>query len=418
MLLLSLFCLVVEVEVVCVEMQGVLQVFGEFLVEVLVVFDVVIKLFGISFYQLIVLVVVEQGIIFIGGIVLWFVEYVVDDGIVYDIVCVIGIKGKSIIIVLVVYLLWVVGYCIGLVGNIGLLLLEVLDLQLVFEYWVVELFSYQIGEVVCSGVCLQVVVVLNLFLEYLDWYGSEQCYIEDKLWLVMEVVLCIVVFNVVDLYLVVLLLFESEVVWFNQLQGWYMCGDVVYRGEQVVFDICNMLLLGCYNRGNLCVVLVVLEVLGFDVVVLVLVVQEFCLLLNCLQWIGLVDGLIYINDLISIMLYVSLVVLECFVGQCIVLLVGGYDCGLDWSDFMQYMVYDVLLVEIVIMGSNGLCIYMMLQLLVDVGCFGLYVVVDLFEVMVLVCMVLGVQGGVVLLLLGVLSFGVYCDYVVCGCYFV
>lgn len=39
-----------------------------------------------------------------------------------------------------------------------------------------------------------------------------------------------------------------------------------------MFDIVSMLLLGCYNCGNLCVVLVVVEVLGLDVVVLVLLV--------------------------------------------------------------------------------------------------------------------------------------------------
>lgn len=73
---------------------------------------------------------------------LWFVEYVDVDGIVCDMVCVIGIKGKSIMILLLVYLLCVFGVLIVLVGNIGLLLLEVFDLELVLWYWVVELFSY------------------------------------------------------------------------------------------------------------------------------------------------------------------------------------------------------------------------------------------------------------------------------------
>lgn len=50
--------------------------------------------------------------------------------------------------------------------------------------------------------------------------------------------------------------------------------------------------------------------------------------------VGSCEGVMFVNDFISIILYVSLVVLECFVGCCIVLLVGGYDCGLDWYDFV------------------------------------------------------------------------------------
>ena len=54
----------------------------------------------------------------------------------------------------------------------------------------------------------------------------------------------------------------SEVVWFDQPQGWHMRGDIVHRGEQAVFDTRITPLPGRHNRGNLCAVLAALEALG------------------------------------------------------------------------------------------------------------------------------------------------------------
>jgi UDP-N-acetylmuramoylalanine--D-glutamate ligase len=141
---------------------------------------------------------------------------------VHDTVCVTGTKGKSTTTALVAHLLRAAGHRTGLVGNIGLPLLEVLDPQPAPEYWAVELSSYQTGEVARSGARPQVAVVLNLFPEHLDWHGSEQRYIEDKLRLVTEAAPRIAVLNAADPHLAALSLPDSEVVWFNQPQGWHM----------------------------------------------------------------------------------------------------------------------------------------------------------------------------------------------------
>ncbi len=416
-LALSLFCPAAEAEAARTEAQGQLDVRGEPTAEALAAFDVVIKSPGISPYQPIALAAAGQGTAFIGGTALWFAEHAAEDGIVHDTVCVTGTKGKSTTTALVAHLLRAAGHRTGLVGNIGLPLLEVLDPQPAPAYWAVELSSYQTGEVARSGARPQVAVVLNLFPEHLDWHGSEQRYIDDKLRLVTEAAPRIAVLNAADPHLAALSLPDSEVVWFNQPQGWHMRGDIVHRGEQPVFDTRNTPLPGRHNRGNLCAVLAALEALGLDAVALAPAVQDFRPLPNRLQRIGAADGLTYVNDSISTTPHASLAALECFAGQRIALLVGGHDRGLDWTDFMQHMAHDVPPVEIVTMGSNGPRIHAMLQPLADAGRFGLHAAGDLPEAMALARAALGAQGGVVLLSPGAPSFGAYRDYVARGRHF-
>ncbi|KAB7770207.1 Mur ligase family protein, partial [Xanthomonas maliensis] len=263
----------------------------------------------------------------------------------------------------------------------------------------------------------QVAVVLNLFPEHLDWHGSEQRYFVDKLRLVTEAAPEIAVLNAADPQLARLSLPRSEVVWFNQPQGWHLREEVVYRGAHAIFDTRATPLPGRHNRSNLCAVLAALEALGLDAAALAPAVQDFRPLPNRLQFIGAVGGLRYVNDSISTTPHASLAALDCFAGERIALLVGGHDRGLDWSDFVQHMAQDVPPVAIVTMGSNGPRIHAMLAPLAAAGRFDLYAADDLAEAMAQARTALGEQGGVVLLSPGAPSFGAYRDYVARGRHF-
>lgn len=414
---LTLFCPEAEAAAARAEAGSALQVRSDVSGDALAGFEVVIKSPGISPYGDAAMAAAARGTQFIGGTSLWFAEHAEADGTVRDTVCVTGTKGKSTTTSLLAHLLRASGARTGLVGNIGLPLLEVLDPQPAPAYWAVELSSYQTGEVARSGAHPQVAVVLNLFPEHLDWHGSEARYIEDKLALVTDAAPRIAVLNAADPHLAGLSLPRSEVVWFNQPQGWHMRGEIVYRGDQAVFDTANTPLPGRHNRGNLCAVLAALEALGLDAVALAPAVQDFRPLPNRLQTIGTRDGLRFVNDSISTTPHASLAALECFAGQRIALLVGGHDRGLDWQDFVAHMAHDVPPVEIVTMGANGPRIHAMLQPLADAGRFGLHAAGDLDEAVRLACAALGGQGGVVLMSPGAPSFGAYKDYVARGRHF-
>ncbi|MGH8026139.1 MAG: UDP-N-acetylmuramoyl-L-alanine--D-glutamate ligase, partial [Pseudoxanthomonas sp.] len=68
-----------------------------------------------------------NGTVFIGGSTLWFDEHAEPDGTALHTICVTGTKGKSTTTALLAHLLRAGGYRTGLVGNIGLPLMEVLD---------------------------------------------------------------------------------------------------------------------------------------------------------------------------------------------------------------------------------------------------------------------------------------------------
>jgi hypothetical protein len=69
----------------------------------------------------------------------------------------------------------------ALAGNIGLPLLELLDVQPPPDAWAIELSSYQTGDVAASGVRPSIAVATNIFPEHLDWHGNEDRYVADKL---------------------------------------------------------------------------------------------------------------------------------------------------------------------------------------------------------------------------------------------
>lgn len=414
---LTLFCPEAEAAGAREETHGALTVRSDVTGEALAAFEVVIKSPGISPYGEAALHASARGSRFIGGTSLWFAEHADAQGVVRDTVCVTGTKGKSTTTALLAHLLRASGARTGLIGNIGLPLLEVLDPQPAPAYWAVELSSYQTGEVARSGAHPQVAIVLNLFPEHLDWHGSEARYIEDKLQLVTAAAPRVAVLNAADPHLAGLSLPHSEVVWFNQPQGWHMRGDVVYRGDQAVFDTARTPLPGRHNRGNLCAVLAAVEALGLDAAALAPAVQDFRPLPNRLQVLGTRDGLTFVNDSISTTPHASLAALECFAGQRIALLVGGHDRGLDWHDFVAHMAHDAAPVEIVTMGANGPRIHALLQPLAGQGRFGLHAAADLAEAVQLACAALGARGGVVLLSPGAPSYGVYRDYVARGRHF-
>ncbi len=413
---LTLFCPEAEAEGVRAETGGALQVETDATGAALSRFDVVLKSPGISPYKPEAQQALEQGTQFIGGTSLWFSEHARDDGALPGTVCVTGTKGKSTTTSLLAHLLRAAGHRTGLAGNIGLPLLEVLDPQPAPEYWAVELSSYQTGEVARSGARPDVAIVLNIFPEHLDWHGSEQRYIDDKLSLVTGGHPRVAVLNAADEHLRALQLPHSEIVWFNQPEGWHMVGEVVHRGAQPVFDTSDTPLPGRHNRGNLCAVLAALEALGLDAVALAPAVRSFRPLPNRLQLLGERDGLRWVNDSISTTPHASLAALDCFAGQRIALLVGGHDRGLDWHDFAAHM-RDTAPVEIVTMGGNGPRIHALLQPLADEGRFGLHAAGDLPHAFELARAALGAQGGVVLLSPGAPSFGAYRDYVARGRHF-
>ncbi len=371
--------------------------------DALAAFDVVVKSPGISPYTPEALAAAARGTRFLGGTALWFGEHADART-----VCVTGTKGKSTTTSLLAHLLRAGGHRTALAGNIGLPLLEVLDPRPAPEFWAIELSSYQTGDVAVSGTRPDVAVVLNLFPEHLDWHGSEQRYVGDKLRLVTEARPRTAVLNADDPRLAALDLPHSRIVWFNHADGWHLRGDALYRGDAFVFDTDAVPLPGRHNRGNLCAVMAAIEALGVDPAPLAPAAMDFRPLPHRLQWLGERDGIGYVNDSISTTPHASLAALDCHRGSPVAILLGGHDRGLDWSPFAQQLRVQPPK-AVVTMGANGPRIHQLLAAPAAEGLFALEAASDLADAVARARRLLGGRG-VVLLSPGAPSFGAYRDY--------
>lgn len=414
---LTLFCTTAEVSAARSSGDALLSVEDDASPERLAAFDIVVKSPGISPYRPEVAEASTIGTRFVGGTGLWFSEHADADGVANNTVCITGTKGKSTTTALLAHLLRAGGHRVALAGNIGLPLLELLDLTPAKEpeSWVIELSSYQTGDVAASGVRPDIALVLNIFPEHLDWHGSESRYVADKLQLVTGARPRIAVLNAADPRLAALRLPDSEIRWFGDAAGWHLRGDLLFRAGTEVMDTSSLPLPGRHNRGNLCAALTVLETMGLDAKALAPHAADFQPLPHRLQALGKRGGITWVNDSISTTPHASLAALDCFAERRVAILLGGHDRGIDWSHFAK-AVSGRKPLGIVTMGANGPRIHQLLEPLATNGNLVLLSANDLADAARQALEVLDGEG-VILLSPGAPSFGPYRDYVERGRHF-
>jgi UDP-N-acetylmuramoylalanine--D-glutamate ligase len=382
--------------------------------EALSAFDVVVKSPGISPYTPEARFAAERGTRFVGGTGLWFAQHA-GDGTMARTFCVTGTKGKSTTTALLAHLLRAGGLRTALAGNIGLPLLELVDEHA--DAWAIELSSYQTRDVAASGARPRITIVTNLHPEHLDWHGSQQRYVDDKLALLTEAKPAIAVLNAEDPVLASLALPGSELRWFGDERGWHLRGEALHRGDAFVMDAAALPLPGRHNRGNLCAVLAALEAYGLDAVSLAAHAASFQPLPHRLQPVGARDGILYVDDSISTTPHATLAALALYRERPVAVLVGGHDRDLPWDDFAEAMRVQapaaIVCLGHGIAGQNGDRIHALLAPLAAEARFALSHARDLDEALLRASAALP-EGGVVLLSPGAPSFGLYRDYVARG----
>ena len=370
-------------------------------------FEFVIKSPGISPYTSPAVDAELHGTRFVGGTALWFGEHPHERTI-----CVTGTKGKSTVTALIAHLLRSAGRRTALAGNIGMPLLELLDVEPAPQFWCIELSSFQAR----GAVRPEVAVVLNFFPEHLDWHGTEERYFNDKLALVTAGRPRFAVLNAAEPRLVGMdIPEETRVVWFNQPDGWHLKDADVYRGRQRVMDARALPLPGRHNRLNLCAALAAIEALGIDAVSLAANASSFRPLPHRLQSLGARDGIEFVNDSISTTPHATLAALDCHKGRKIALLVGGYDRGIDWGVFTDRMVTDPPKV-VITMGQNGPAIFQRLKPIAPNAHFRLAEAKEMEDALRFARELLE-NEGLILLSPGAPSFSRYKDYVERGRHF-
>jgi UDP-N-acetylmuramoylalanine--D-glutamate ligase len=366
--------------------------------DALAAYGVVIKSPGISAYKPELLDAQARGTRFTSGTALWFAGHADARSI-----AVTGTKGKSTTSALMAHLARSLGVRTVLAGNIGLPMLELDDVAA--DLWIIELSSFQTGEAV--GVRLG--VVTSLYEEHLDWHGSRERYVDDKLKLLAASAQVLV--NGAQPALLSRAADHPSMHTFGDTAGWHVAEGWIRRGDENVFRAERMSAPGLHNAINACAALAALEIVGLDARAAAPALATFVPLPHRLQPLGLRDGLEWINDSISTTPLASLAALESVGAKRTAIIVGGHDRGLDWSPFVEAMRVHVP-EAIICQGSNGPRIADALEV---AGIANVYRATDLTAAVAAARSALQGEGalpgeGVVLLSPGAPSFDQFRDY--------
>jgi len=303
--------------------------------------DIVIKSPGISPYKSPMPEAVAAGVRFTSGSALWFAEH--PDA---RTICVTGTKGKSTVTALIAHVLRKSGKCCALAGNIGLPLLELLDPSRSPDWWVIELSSFQTRDFDGAPT---VAVVNNLYAEHLDWHGSRERYAADKLaiaaqaqWLVIGA----------QPELLASTTAHPQRSVFGGYDGWHVRGNAIWCDTTQIFDLAQSPLRGPHNALNACAALAAIQAAGEDAIALAAHITGFKPLPHRLQSLGVRDDIDFINDSIATTPYATIEALRSLGGRAATVLVGGFDRGVSWKVFVDYVTkYPPY--GIVTMGANG-----------------------------------------------------------------
>ena len=365
-------------------------------------FDVVIKSPGIGAYRAEILEAQHNGTRFTSGTALWFAEHPEAH-----VIAVTGTKGKSTVTALVAHLLRSLGRRVALAGNIGMPLLELIDPPQPPDWWAIELSSFQTRE----APTVAVGVVNNVYEEHLDWHGSRERYVEDKLALAAAARQLVVGASQPELLARTATHPRRHL--FGTAGGWHVADGAIHRAGMRVFELADSPLPGPHNALNLCAALEALEAAGKDAIAAAPAIATFRPLPHRLQTLGECDGLTWIDDSIATTPQATLEALASLAGRAVCVLVGGHDRGLDWHAFA-----DAVSLRsphaIVTMGANGARIATLLR--ETGGAYRLESVRTLADA-IAVARTATQADGVVLLSPGAPSFDQFKDYAERGCAF-
>lgn len=316
---------------------------GPFDVAQLNQFDLLVRSAGISIYRDELRRLRAQGVQFTSASSLWFA-----DNPEAKTICITGTLGKSTTAKLTAHLLRHAGVKVCLAGNIGKPMLDCEGEEA--DWWVIELSSYQLSDLEAKP---DIAVLLNVSEEHLDWHRGFEHYLADKLRLVQLSSGGRVISNYSDKVLREKLTNYPHMTWFNKPGGWQAGRNRVFRqpakrsmdqdtgNAQSSIDQVQVMatdsLPGEHSMQNLAAALTIVDELGLDVPRLDEVLSSFSGLPHRLQFIGEKSGIRYINDSISTTPVSVAAAIQTVGRKGLVLLLGGMDRGLDWSEFANQL---------------------------------------------------------------------------------
>ncbi|MGH3751253.1 MAG: UDP-N-acetylmuramoyl-L-alanine--D-glutamate ligase [Pseudonocardiaceae bacterium] len=278
--------------------------------------DVVIKTPGVSRYGRMVRLLGEAGVPVVGGVGLWLQE--ADRS---KVLCITGTKGKSTTTAIVGHLLAGLGYRCLIGGNIGLPPQDPLA-QGDFDYWAIEVSSYQAMDLACSP---PVVAVTSLHPDHLPWHdGNPETYFRDKLSAASQPGAHITVVNGDSALL------RSRRELLGPRVHWVHSDDDPSADWMLPLGVP-----GSHNRRNALIVRESLRAMGLpeadDETRMKTAAEGFVGLDSRLCTIGTAGGVTFVDDSLSTNVLPTIAAVEAFPNRRIALIVGGQSRGIDYQ---------------------------------------------------------------------------------------
>ncbi len=377
-------------------------------------FDVLVRSAGISPYRSELQQMDKESVRFTTASNLWFAENPQAKTIAIS-----GTKGKSTTAALTAHLLRSADVSTCLAGNIGRPMLDCEADNV--DWWVIELSSYQIADLKAEP---DIVVLLNLSDEHIDWHGGAERYRADKMKLAGLTAKDRLIVNFADPVLAGELRGYPNTTWFNKTGSWQAAENCVYcrtdelahrepsndgfpeHHEKIISAPTS--LPGEHNMHNLAAALTVVAELDLEIPDLDFTLSEFSGLPHRLQLIGENAGVRYVDDSISTTPVSVVAALNAYDCRDLVLLLGGMDRGLDWREFASCLVANPPH-AVITMPDNGPKILSSLKWAGVLPKGGLHAVTDLSQAVAL-AKELVPPGGCVLLSPGAPSFPQFRDF--------
>jgi UDP-N-acetylmuramoylalanine--D-glutamate ligase len=277
--------------------------------------DAVVKTPGMSSYRPELAQLAAAGVPVAGGLGLWLAEADLRR-----VLVVTGTKGKSTTSSVAGHLIRGLGYRCMVGGNIGAPPYDP-EAGADYDYWVIEVSSYQATDLPCSP---PVVAVTSLHPDHLDWHGGVERYYRDKLSACSQPGAELTVANGdSDLLREHAALLGPRVEWVGE------------HDEPDADWMAPLGLPGRHNRRNALIARRCLVALGVpgadDEGRLRAAAAGYQPLPSRLTPVGTVAGVSFVDDSLSTNVLPTLAALDAFPGRRIALIVGGHDRGIDYA---------------------------------------------------------------------------------------
>lgn len=252
-----------------------------------------------------------------------------------------GTKGKSTTSSLIYTILKEQDKKSILLGNIGVPVFDYIDSIEEDTILVLEMSSHQLEYMELSP---NIAIVLNIYQEHLDHYGSFEKYIDAKSNIFKyQKESDYLIYNYDNEILNKLVNHPNEKIYKVSFEGKnssnvYLKENKIYCNDKLIYDDTKEKrnLVGDYNLNNIMFVLAVSEILKLDINQTVKSINNFKTLEHRLEFVGKYNDILYYDNSIGTVPMATIEAVNAL-KNVDTLIIGGMNRGIDYEDFVKYL---------------------------------------------------------------------------------